>query len=73
MILDFIDLLAIALIHIGNYFKIKRHYIGWAISMISITYFIGRAYYSGLWAQSLGHCISLSIAAYGFTSWYLKK
>lgn len=73
MIDQLLDLLMIGLVHIGNYFKIQKNKIGWLISMIAITYFIVRSFWLGLYSQSFGHCISFSMAMYGFIKWYKNE
>jgi len=66
---EWFDLLAIGLIHLGNYHKINKKSIGWLFSCIAIIYFIGRSISCGFISQPLGHMISLTLALYGFYTW----
>lgn len=70
---ELFDLFSVFLIQIGNYLKIKKLSYGWLLSLIAIFYFILRAFSCGLYSQSLGHCISFSLALYGFISWRVKE
>lgn len=63
------DLMAIAMVHIGSYFKIKKMSVGWLFSLAAITYFIGRSLDLSLYSQCLGHAISFTLASYGLYKW----
>ncbi len=69
MFFEILDLIAILNIHIANLIKIRKNAYGWFFSMISIVWFLARAYNLGLISQSFGHLLSLATAIYGFYSW----
>lgn len=63
------DLIAIASVHVGSYFKIKKRSIGWLFSLAAISYFVARSVELSLYSQCFGHFISFSLASYGFWRW----
>lgn len=70
---EFTDFLCGLLIQVGSILKIRKHYAGWLISMCSIIYWILRGWHTGFVSQTFWHCVSFTIALWGFLSWNKKQ
>lgn len=67
------DLLAVVLVQVGSYYKIKGRSLGWGLSLIAITYFLIRILFCGFYAQSIGHLVSWCFALRGLILWKRRE